>query len=77
MDAAKRRVCGIFTLDDDTPPDDPAHWRKCADEARRAADQVFALRDKDILIDVADAYEQLAKLTEAELASREQLEKST
>jgi hypothetical protein len=39
--------------------------------ARRAADQVFDPRDKDIL-----RYEQLARFIEAELPSNEQLGKS-
>ena len=47
---------------------EPAHWRQCADEARRVADQ---LEDdpvaKKAMIEIAQAYEKLAKLAEAEL----------
>ena len=41
---------------------------------RRAAppNQVFDPCDKDTLVDIAYAYEQLARLTEAELASKQQ-----
>jgi len=52
--------------------DDPAHWRKCAQDARRSADQLGDRADKDTLLAIAEAYEQLAGLTEAKLAAKQQ-----
>jgi hypothetical protein len=49
---------------------DPAHWRQCAEEARRAADQTVDPIEKSTLIDIASAYEQLAVLAEAKLATQ-------
>jgi hypothetical protein len=49
---------------------DPAHWRQCAEDARRAADQTVDPIDKSTLIDIASAYEQLAVIAEAKLASK-------
>ena len=49
---------------------DPAHWRQCAEEARRAADQTVDPIEKSKLIDIASAYEQLAVLAEAKLATQ-------
>jgi hypothetical protein len=49
---------------------DPAHWRQCAEEARRAADQTVDPIEKSTLIDIASAYEQLAGLAEAKLATQ-------
>ena len=53
-----------------TPPmiDDPGHWRQCAEEASRTADQLDDPADKKILLDIAEAYEQLAILAEANRA---------
>ena len=54
------------------PPmiDDPAHWRQRAEEARRTAEQLDDLADKKTMLDIADAYERLATLAEAKLASK-------
>ena len=41
------------------PIDDPTHWRRRAEEARRMADQANDPADKEALIDIAAAYEQL------------------
>jgi hypothetical protein len=41
------------------PIDDPTHWRRRAEEARRMADQTDDPADKKALIDIATAYEQL------------------
>lgn len=57
-----------------TPQSDakePAHWRRCAVEARRSAEQTIDEVTKKILTDIADAYEQLAALAEAKPASQE------
>jgi hypothetical protein len=45
--------------------DDPAHWRQRAVEAHRMAE---AFRDpvaKQLLLEIADAYERLTKILEA------------
>lgn len=48
--------------------DEPAHWRQCAEDARRTAEQMPDPLCKQALLDIADAYEQLASLAEARLA---------
>jgi hypothetical protein len=48
-----------------TPPpneDERAHWRRCAEDARRTAEQVGDAISKQTLLDIAEAYEQLAAL---------------
>ena len=50
--------------------DDPGHWRQCAEEARRTADQLDDPADKKTMLDIAEAYEQLATLAEAKRASK-------
>jgi hypothetical protein len=50
--------------------DDPAHWRQRATESRQMADQSRDPVGKKILLEIADAYEQLATLAEAKLASK-------
>lgn len=50
--------------------DDPAHWRRHAEEARRTAGQLDDPANKKILLGIAEAYEQLATLAEAKLASK-------
>ena len=52
-----------------TLEDEPAHWRQCADEARRAADQTADPIEKSTLMEIASAYEELVALAEAKLAS--------
>ena len=55
-----------------TPPageDEAAHWRRCAAEARRSADETVDQISKQALVDIAEAYEQLAALAEAKLAA--------
>ena len=47
------------------PIDDPTHWRRRADEARRMADQADDPADKKALIDIATAYEELVARVEA------------
>ena len=49
--------------------DDPTHWRRCAKDARRNAEHAIDQVSKKILADIADAYDQLASLAEAKLAS--------
>jgi hypothetical protein len=50
---------------------EPAHWRQCAENARRAADDTVDPIEKSALIDIANSYDQLAVLAEAKLASKE------
>jgi len=45
----------------------PAHWRQCADQARRAADQETDRTTSKTLQEIAEAYEKLAALAEAKL----------
>jgi hypothetical protein len=45
----------------------PAHWRECADQARRAADQETDPTASETLLEIAKAYEKLAALVEAKL----------
>ena len=52
--------------------EDPTLWRRRAEEARRTAARVFDVCDKNTLIDIADAYEQLARLAEQKFRIREQ-----
>jgi hypothetical protein len=54
-----------------TLEDEPAHWRQCAEDARRAADDTVDPSETSTLIDIAIAYEQLALLAEVKLASKE------
>lgn len=49
--------------------DEPAHWRQCAEDARRAADDTVDPIEKSTLSDVASSYEQLAVLAEVKLAN--------
>jgi hypothetical protein len=55
-----------------TPPageDEAAHWRRCAKEARHSAQESLDQITKQTLVDIAQAYEQLAALAEAKLAA--------
>jgi hypothetical protein len=55
-----------------TPPageDEAAHWRRCAAEARRSAEDSVDQITKQTLVDIAEAYEQLAAVAEAKLAA--------
>jgi hypothetical protein len=45
--------------------DDPAHWRRRAEEARRVADQLDDPIAKKTMLDIALSYEQLATLAKA------------
>lgn len=47
---------------------DPAHWRQCADQARRAAEQDTDPTTTKTLLEIAEAYEKLASLAEAKLS---------
>jgi hypothetical protein len=44
---------------------DPAHWRRRAEEAQRIADQLDDPVAKETMRDIARSYEQLALLAEA------------
>jgi len=46
----------------------PAYWRQRAKDARRDADLVADPVDKDILIEIANIYENLAATAEAKLS---------
>jgi hypothetical protein len=50
--------------------DEAAHWRQCATEARRSAEEGADQIAKKTLTDIADAYEQLAALADAKLAAK-------
>ena len=47
---------------------DPARWRQCADQVRRAADQETDPTTRETLLEIAEAYVKLAALAEAKLA---------
>jgi hypothetical protein len=49
--------------------DDPTHWRQRAEDARRDADRHDDPYIKRELIDIAAAYEEVARHIEAKLAS--------
>ena len=44
--------------------DDPAHWRKRADEARAMAEQMTDRDAKQMMLGIAEDYEKLAKRAE-------------
>jgi hypothetical protein len=48
--------------------DEPTHWRRCAEDARRTAEQTIDQVTKKILAEIAEAYQQLAGLAEAKRA---------
>jgi hypothetical protein len=50
--------------------DDPAHWRRRAQEARRLADQLDDPITKQTMLDIARSYEQLATLAETKRAPK-------
>jgi hypothetical protein len=55
-----------------TPPtgaNEATHWRRCAEEARRSAEESLDQITKQTLVDIAEAYEQLAAVAEAKLAA--------
>ena len=43
---------------------DPAHWRRRAEEARTIAEQMSDLQSKDSMLRIAKDYERLAKRAE-------------
>jgi hypothetical protein len=49
--------------------DERTHWRRCAEDARRDGEQSIDQVSKQILADIADAFDQLAALAQAKLAS--------
>jgi hypothetical protein len=53
-----------------TLENEPAHWRQWAEDACRAADEAVDPIEKTTLIEIAAAYEQLAVLAEAKLATK-------
>jgi hypothetical protein len=55
-----------------TPPlkDDPAHWRRRAEEARRLARELSDPTAKATMLEIAQSYEQLAFLAEKRLGSK-------
>ena len=50
--------------------DDPSHWRRRAEEARRVADQLDDAIAKKTMLDIAQSYEQLAAFAQAKLAPK-------
>jgi hypothetical protein len=49
---------------------DPAHWRRRAAEARQMADQFQDAAAKRTLMDIATAYDEVAKLVESSQSSQ-------
>jgi hypothetical protein len=49
--------------------DEPTRWRRCAEDARRDAEQSIDQVNKKILADIADAYDELAALAKTKPAS--------
>jgi rubrerythrin len=41
--------------------DDPHHWRIRAEQARTHADQLTDQKSKEMMIEIADSYDRLAK----------------
>jgi hypothetical protein len=56
-------------MDISTEITDPAFWRERAEEARRMAEQLSDAVAQQTLRDIAEGYEQLAKLAETGQAS--------
>jgi hypothetical protein len=56
-------------MDTSTENTDPAFWRERAEEARRMAEQLSDAVAQQTLRDIAEGYEQLAKLAEARQAT--------
>jgi hypothetical protein len=50
--------------------DDPTHWRQRAKESRQTADQLHDPVARKTMLEIADAYEQLAALAEAKRGSK-------
>jgi hypothetical protein len=48
--------------------DDPKHWRRLAEEARAAADQLTDPEARRLMIEIAQGYEALAAIAEKKLA---------
>ena len=46
------------------PINDPAYWRERAEEARRIAEQLADAVAKDMMLDIARSYDNLAKIAE-------------
>jgi hypothetical protein len=46
------------------PINDPAYWRERAEEARRIAEQLADAVAKDMMLDIARSYDNLAKIGE-------------
>jgi hypothetical protein len=53
------------------PVNDPSHWRKRADEARRMAHDIQDNGARQPMVDIAEAYERLAALLEAKQERKE------
>jgi hypothetical protein len=51
-----------------TPIDDPAHWRQLVEEARHMADQLADPETRQMMLEIAASYEELAKIAEARAA---------
>ena len=49
---------------------DSAYWRQRADQARRAGDQEIDPTARETLLEIAEAYEKLAALTEAKVSAQ-------
>ena len=54
-----------------SPVNDPAYWRQRAEEARALADQLDEPVTKQIVLTIAEGYEQVAALAAARLLAHE------
>lgn len=61
------RICerGFTGMTKSSIRNNPAHWRRRAEESRRLAEEVDDPAAKEMLLEVAKSYEQLAALAEA------------
>ena len=61
------RICwrGFIGMKKSSIRNNPEHWRRRADESRRLAEEVDDSAAKEMLLEVAESYEQLATLAEA------------
>jgi hypothetical protein len=63
-------VCPFMTTTAQSE-NEPARWNERAEDARRTADQTVDPVEKQLLLEIADAYEQLAALAAAKLPAKE------
>jgi hypothetical protein len=54
----------VFVTMRQRPINDPAYWRERAEEARRIAEQLADPVSREMMLDIARSYGNLAKITE-------------